>query len=111
MTTIPSPRQKTGLPNPFKTYSAFVYPRNFKDILIWAAYLWERNAAYRTAIQKVVAYFLSGVTVTQTNDKAESVDTNAINSFEELLTDTYDLMPLMLKFGQELAGMGNAFMS
>jgi len=111
MITVPSSKNRSGLPNPFKTYSAFVYPRNFKDILIWAAYLWERNAAYRTAIQKVVAYFLSGVTVTQASDKAESVDTNAINSFEELLTDTYDLLPLMLKFGQELAGMGNAFMS
>lgn len=110
MQTLPSSRQKSGLPNPFRTYSAFVYPRNFKDVLVWAEYLWERNPAYRTSIQKVVSYFLAGVTVTQSSG-ADAVDTDAINSFEELLTDTYDVMQLLLGFGEELAGMGNAFLS
>ena len=40
-------KAKSGFPNPFRTYSNFVYPRTIKEVLDWATYLWERNAAYR----------------------------------------------------------------
>ena len=109
MTTI-SNRSRSGLPNPFRTYSNFVYPRTMKDVLIWAQYLWERNAQYRTSLQKVVSYFVSDVTVIQENQNNE-VDNDAVNQFKELLTDTYDILPQVLQFGEELAAMGNVFLS
>ena len=103
-------RVRSALPNPFRTYSNFVFPKTIKDVLIWATYLWERNAKYRTAVQKVVSYFISGITVTQTVDKND-VDADAVNSFQELLEDTYDILPFTLQFGEELAAMGNVFVS
>lgn len=103
-------RQRTGLPNPFRTYSNHIYPATIKDVLIWASYLWERNARYRTSIQKVVSYFVSDVTITQT-DSHSAVDTDALTSFKDLLCDTYDMLPNVLTVGQELAAMGNVFIS
>lgn len=103
-------RRKTGLPDPFRTYSNYVYPRSLKDVFIWASYLWERNAAYRTSIHKVVAYFLSDINVKQDAEKS-AVDTNAIASFKDLLTDDYEMMEMVMQFGEELAAMGNVFVS
>ena len=103
-------RGRAGLPNPFRTYSNFVFPRTIKDVFIWATYLWERNAKYRTAIQKVVSYFISGINVNQ-DDKKNDVDTDAVNAFKDLLIDDYDILPLTLQFGEELAAMGNVFVS
>lgn len=105
-----SRKRRRGLPNPFRTFSQFIYPRTIKDVFVWAQYLWERNPKYRTAVQKVVSYFVSDVTIVPENSKDE-VDTDAINGFKELLTDTYELLQLILDFGHELAAMGNVFVS
>ena len=103
-------KTKTGLPNPFRTYSNFVYPRTMKDVLVWASYLWERNASYRTSIQKVVSYFVSDIKVVQ-GDDSSTVDTDAINAFKSLLVENYGMLQLVLQFGEELAAMGNVFVS
>lgn len=103
-------KAKTGLPNPFRTYSNFVYPRTMKDVLVWASYLWERNASYRTSIQKVVSYFVSDIKVVQ-GDDSSTVDTDAINAFKSLLVENYGMLQLVLQFGEELAAMGNVFVS
>lgn len=103
-------RSRTNFPNPFRTYSNFVYPRTMKDVFIWASYLWERNPQYRTSIQKVVSYFVSDVTVTQDADQNE-VDPDAVNQFKDLLVETYDILPFILDFGVELAAAGNVFLS
>ena len=105
-----APNQRLGLPNPFRTYSNFVYPRTVRDALIWASYLWERNGRYRTALQKVVSYFIAGVDVTQTTPK-EAVDAKAVDSFKDLLTETYDILQLTLDYGIEMTAMGNVFLS
>ena len=110
MSAYDTPKKKRGLPNPFRTFSQYIYPRTINDVFIWAAYLWERNPKYRTAVQKVVSYFVSDVTITPNGPKKE-VDTEAMNGFKELLTEDYGILQLVLQFGQELAAMGNVFVS
>lgn len=99
-----------GFPNPFRTFSNFVYPKNIKDVFIWADWLWERNAIYRQAITRVISYFISDVTVTQ-DAEDNAVDTDAVNSFKNLLVDDYNILPFVLNAGEELAAMGNMFVS
>lgn len=96
--------------NPFRTYSNFVYPRTVEEVLIWALWFWERNAKYRTAVQKVVSYFISGLDVHYTESQEES-DTDAIDSFRERLDDAYEAQDNILRFGIELAALGNVFVS
>lgn len=103
-------RARPGFPNPFRTYSNFIYPKTMKDVFIWADWLWERNAQYRQSISKVISYFISDVTVTQ-DVEDNAVDPDAVNTFKDLLTDTYNILPFTLAAGEELAAMGNVFIS
>lgn len=96
--------------NPFRTYSNAVFPKTVDQVLIWAQWFWDRNAKYRTSIQKVISYFVSGITVTQTN-KNESSDTDSVSDVKEMLLDQYDLLNLTNYVGVELAAMGNVFVS
>ena len=101
---------RPNLPNPYRTYSSYVYPRTIEDVLIWASFLWERNPKYRIAIQKVISYFVSDISIVQ-DTKDEAVDSDAINAFKDLLVDDYGILPFILQFGEELAAMGNVFVS
>ena len=96
--------------NPFRTTSNRLYPRTIYDTLIWALWLYERDARYRMAIQRVCSYFISGVTVTP-NDNDESADSDDVASLKTLLQDKYEILELTNKFGIDLAAMGNAFVS
>lgn len=101
---------RQSLPNPFRTYSNYIFPRTMKDVLDWASYLWERNPAYKNAIQKVVSYFVSDITVTQ-DVRDNAVDTASVENFKKMLVDDYGALQLVLQFGEELAAMGNVFLS
>lgn len=111
MATIDRFGSKTSLPNPYRTYSNFIYPRTIEDVFIWAQWLWSRNAKYRTAIQKVVSYFISSLDISQDTDDTSNIDAAAIASFREALEKDYDIFPLILRTGEELAAMGNVFVS
>lgn len=97
--------------NPFRTYSNFVYPRTMEEVVYWCLWLYERNAKYRSAIQKTVNYFISGLNVTSTNTKEEDSDTDDIENFKDELDRTYNVLELVQHYGIELAAMGNVFVS
>ena len=105
------PGSRVSRLNPFTTYSNYIYPRTMSDVLIWAEWMYSRFPNYRTSIMKLVSYFVSGFTVTQEDTDSEEVDNDAVKSFEQLLTDTYNMHSDILQFGIELATMGNAFVS
>lgn len=110
MAYLDSPLMRGGRLNPFRTYSNYVYPKTIDQVLIWAQWFWERNAKYRTCLQKCISYFVSGINVVQT-DKKESSDASAVESLHDLLVDQYDLLNLINTVGVELAAMGNVFVS
>lgn len=99
------------LQNPYRTFSNFVYPRTMYDVFVWGSWFWNRNHKYRTSISKVVNYFISSLNVTQDGSEDGEVDKDAVQNFEVLLEDTYDFLPLVSRFGEELASMGNVFVS
>jgi len=100
-----------SLHNPFRTYSNFIYPRTIEQVFLWALWFWDRNAKYRSAIQKVVSYFISGIHVVATNENQEEVDPDSVDDLEECLLQDYNIMEETNRFGIELAAMGNAFVS
>ena len=99
-----------GRNNPFRTYSNWVYPRTVQEVQIWAAWFYERNAKYRTLINKVCDYFLAGIKVESVGSQ-DSVDTDEVKNFKDSLEKTYDILELTHKMGVELASMGNVFVS
>lgn len=96
--------------NPFRTTSNRLYPRTLFDALLWGAWLWERDANYRTIVQKIVSYFISGIKVTSTENQ-DSNDTDDVDALKERLTDVYDILQLTNRFGIDMIAMGNAFVS
>jgi hypothetical protein len=107
---LDSPLMRGGRMNPFRTYSNYIYPKTIDQVLIWAEWFWERNAKYRTCIQKCISYFVSGINVVQM-DKKEAADSQAVESLHDMLIDDYDLLNLINTVGVELAAMGNVFVS
>lgn len=100
----------TSLHNPFNTFTNYVYPKTMQDVFEWAQWFWNRNHKYRTCIQKVITYFVAGLNVTAKHSNDE-VDTDQIDAFKALLQDVYDILPTTVKIGQQLAAMGNVFIS
>ena len=94
--------------SPFNTYSHFIFPRTLWEATIWAEWFWERNARYRTSLQKVCSYFISGINVISTQEES---DTDDVEAFKKRLEDVYDIQELVNNFGLELAAMGNVFVS
>ena len=96
--------------NPFSTTSNRLWPKNLYDTLMWARYLYERVAKYRSVIIRVTSYFISGINVIPTKDNEEA-DNDSVESFKERLEDTYNALEIVNNFGLELAAMGNVFVS
>jgi len=111
MLSIDSPTSPGLANNPFRTFSNFIYPKTMFEAIRWALWFWERSHKYRTSLNKVVSYFLSSLSITQEDPGDDGVDTDLVENFENLLTDTYEMMPLALNFGVELAALGNVFVS
>ena len=97
--------------SPFRTYSNWVYPRTMQEVVYWALWLYERNAKYRSAIQKTVNYFIAGINVTSTGPTQEASDADAVESFKDTLDNTYEVQQLVQHYGIELAAMGNVYVS
>lgn len=96
--------------NPYRSTSNRIYPRTLHDALIWAAWLWERDANYRIVVQRIVSYFISGIKVTPTDDQ-EGSDSDDVDSLKDKLTDVYEILQLTNRFGIDMLAMGNAFVS
>ena len=100
----------TNIGNPFQTYSNTVWPSNMKECLEWAAYLYNRNAFYRKAIQNVVRYFINGLNITQQAD-IEDTSQEKIRLGKFMFEDKYKIIDIVRKAGEEQAAMGIVFIS
>ena len=102
--------QDNKLRNPFSTLSNKVFPKTIKDCFDWAQWLHDRFPTIGNAISKVVRYFAADINViAQTNPN--QTDTQRIQKYQQLLKDTYSLLDLSIQVGQQLATMGNVFVS
>lgn len=68
----------------------------------------DRFPTIGRAINKVVRYFASDISVTPQQSAAQ-VDTDSVQATEMLLKETYNLLEFIIKVGEELATMGNVF--
>lgn len=103
-------KTKTGIGNPFQTYSNTVWPNTVKECLEWASYLYNRNAFYRKAVQNVVRYFINGLNITQKADISD-VSREKLDMGKFLFEEKYKIIDLVRKAGEEQAAMGIVFIS
>jgi len=92
--------------DPFKTYANAVYPRNVREMLLWADWLWQRHGVYSMAIQRSIRYFLNEVEVF-----GDSLAIATKRQYHERLMDDFNVLDHLALVGDDRIGYGNSFTS
>lgn len=96
--------------NPFNTRARKLFPTNIKQAFDWAQWMDTHIPSIGTCISKVVRYFASDITVIADTDP-QKTDASRVQAAERLLDETYHTLDDIIDVGQELAKMGNVFVS
>jgi predicted transcriptional regulator len=85
-------------------------PRNYRNALQWCEYLFGCSGTYRSAQERIIAYFLTEVEISS-QDKGETISDEEKDRWTSLLTDTVEILPKMYALGLDCACYGNAYAS
>lgn len=91
-------------PDPFYDYSSNIQPKDMKDVLKWAEYLWSRLGAWRMCSKRVVRYFLTDLNLTDGGE-------DELDKYKDFLTHTLKLMEALALLGDDFFAYGNSFSS
>jgi hypothetical protein len=56
-------------PDPWLDYAALEMPKNLTNVLQWCEFLWNSQAVYRMACERVTRYFITRIEVEDVNDE------------------------------------------
>lgn len=96
--------------NPFNTRARKLFPTTIKQAFDWAQWIDTHIPAVGTCISKVVRYFASSITVVSNTDSAQT-DADRVRTAQQLLDSGYHTLQQIIRVGQQLAKMGNVFVS
>lgn len=91
-----------GLPDPFCDVSALTMPSTMIDALRWCERVFERMGVYRAGIERIIAYFITEVSV-EGDDRKEKV------KYEEYLYDELNIKSVLLDAALDYFFYGNYF--
>lgn len=91
-------------PDPFQDYSGMYMPRDVSTMLRWCEILWGNNGTYRTAMERVVTYFLTQVEILDVSDGVRK-------RYLEFLNDMLKVISQIRMVGMDMLFYGNSFSS
>lgn len=91
-------------PDPFLTFSTFLMPRTVAELLRWCESLWVHNGTYARAMQRVIAYFITKVEISNVSGEEKK-------RYEELLNDKLVVSIILSLAGADFMAYGNSFTS
>ena len=94
----------SSFPDPFYDYASTVSPKDIKDVLKWAEYLWGRIGAWRMAAKRVVRYFLTDLDLTEGSE-------DELKKYDDFLNKTLSLTENLALMGDDFFSYGNSFVS
>lgn len=97
-----SPTQWFG--NPFFDQGSMQAPTSIGSMLTMCELLWSGNGTYRQAMERVCAYFLTGVEILDVPDKVK-------NSYTEFLNDSLHITSVLRAVALDFLFYGNSFSS
>jgi len=105
----PGPMQQTfrgseALPDPFCDIAALIMPQTMSEAFRWCERVYERMGVYRSAIQRIIAYFLTELDIS-CDDRDER------QKYEEYLNDELNIKSALTEFGLDYQFCGNVFRS
>lgn len=93
-------------PDPFMDYASTVMPDNMYDSHRWCEYIMNNNGVYKSAIKRVLAYFITQVQVGD-DDTGDDEKTK----YEEFLDSVLQVKKILFSTGLDYVTYGNAFVS
>ena len=94
-----------GFPNPFIDVASLSMPDSWRNALYWAEYLFSIFGTYRTAMERVISYFLTDVEI------GGEVSDDEKDKWEEFLGDTVDVFTVLQNLLRDRICYGNALAS
>jgi hypothetical protein len=84
-------------PDPWLDYASLEMPKNLTNVLQWCEFLWNSQAVYRMACERVTRYFITRIEVEDVNDE---------------VAEKYDrVLERSLKANEQLALLGDDFIA
>ena len=91
-------------PDPFCDYASMAMPSNLDDALRWCEYIMLANGVYRSALDRVISYFITDVEI-------EGVDSEEKDKWKDFLHDTLGIQKLLREVAMDYLTYGNNFSS
>lgn len=93
-------------PCAFSDYSSTVMPKTMIEALNWAKFIMDNNGVYKSAIKRVLSYFITEVEV---GDEATGDDEK--KKYEEFFGQVLHVKKVLHRVGMHFCTFGNAFVS
>ena len=94
----------TPFPDPFLDYASLAMPQSMHDALHWCESLMLANGIYRSAMDRVVSYFVTDIDIRGEDRKIK-------DKYLEYLHDYLGIKSLLREFGLNYVTYGNIFFS
>lgn len=96
-------------PDPFMDAASVAMPQDHRNVLKWAEFIWSSNGTYRSAMERVLSYFLTEVEID--SPRGERVGDDERDKYKTFLNDTLDIIPVLQSILRDRMCYGNAFVS
>jgi hypothetical protein len=97
-------RHQASFPDPYLDYSSTQMPRTITDVIKWSEYVYLTYGVYRTAVQRVVRYFLTPIELTDADDSEKE-------KYDEFLRGQLKVYQVLANAGDDFMVYGNSFTS
>jgi len=91
-------------PDPFCDYASMAMPSNLDDALRWCEYIMLANGVYRSALDRVISYFITDVEI-------EGAASEEKDKWKDFLHDTLGIQKLLREVAMDYLTYGNNFSS
>lgn len=90
--------------NPFVTFSSELTPQNLDQAFEWAEKVWNRLGMYRSALTRIISYFLTEVNIS-------GVSRDRADEWETFLNQDLEIRRILANLGADLYSYGNSLSS
>jgi hypothetical protein len=94
----------SGFPDPFTDAASLAMPESMVHILRWCEFIVSSNGAYRTALERVLSYFVTDIEVSDCGDQEKE-------KYEKFLIENLGIYQWLHDIGFDYLTYGNSFVS
>lgn len=92
-------------PDPFLDMASLAMPSSMKSVLEWAEYLFMSQGTYRTAMERILSYFLTDLDIREVSDDEKEKWLDFFRETLELISSTQELLRDRLAYGNAFASL------